>query len=869
MPRPAVEPGAVLVRVRYSLISAGTELASVAPPADPNAPALDKGLAYATLAWSYLGKAVRDPHKAANRLAAIARRQLAELQPTKTASSPASHPTTVSPRWEKVAATEFDQREAGLRFVSDPSPSLYQALSAPLQVPQGYSVSVELQGELDGPMALGILGDGRNSWVGNVVLGNGTIDDRIAFDAGENTEITIVFSNANAGRPVNVNLSGIVVTMTPPAADGLPASEMGDLGWSLGYSVAGEVVAVGEGISDLAPGDLVACAGAGKANHADFVSVRRNLVTRVPVGCSLKAAASSTIGSIALQGVRRAQPLLAETVCVIGLGLIGLITVQLLKANGCIVLGFDPDPARIDRAKSLGADHCASDPDTFARVVRDNTRGRGADRTLLTAATKSDAPINMAMTVTRMKGVVVIVGDIGLNVDRAQFYRKEIDLLMSTSYGPGRYDSSYEDEGRDYPFAYVRWTLNRNMSAYLDLIAAGKVDFDALIDAIVPIDEAPRAYKLLATPGSEKPLGVLIHYPDVAAPAALGFDSERIALRGHAKPRQGRLQYALVGAGGFGTAMLAPQMAKRADRFFLRAVVSRDAVRGGMFARNNRVEVLASSISAVLQDPEIDLLVIATRHNEHADQVIAGLQAGKHVFVEKPLAVNWQQLTQIVETYQALPQPPALGVGFNRRFSPALAALRSELSGRQAPVMISYRLNGGYIPPDHWVQTAAGAGRNIGEACHMYDVFRSLTVAPVRSISAQSIDPGSQPYLRNDNFVATLTYGDGSIGTLVYTAQGPRQGMPKERIEVFCGGEAWIVDDFCKLVRVSDGTVLWEGAVDKGHYEELSRFGDAIAEGGELPISFQEIVETTAVSLHIEDLLQEGGGSVMLDHMVE
>ena len=355
--------------------------------------------------------------------------------------------------------------------------------------------------------------------------------------------------------------------------------------------MACEVAAFCAGFADLALDDLVAAAGAGQANPADFVSVPRNLVCRVPTGYDLKHAASATLGAIALQGVRRAAPQLGERVVVLGLGLIGQITIQLLKAAGCRVLGLDLDPTRVERARSLGLDAGASDADTFKGLVRDLTEGHGADRALMTAATKSSAVINLAMELTRAKGTVVIVGDVGLHVDRAVFYRKEIDLLMSTSYGPGRYDPAYESEGRDYPYAYVRWTLNRNMQAYLELVATGKMNFEALVDRIVPIEEAPATYTELANAADALPLGVLLHYADDAEADAA---PTQVMLAGHRRAPPDRINYALVGAGAAGAAMLVPQMRKRADRFFLRGVVSRSGTLGSNFARDNHGEVLTS-----------------------------------------------------------------------------------------------------------------------------------------------------------------------------------------------------------------------------------------------------------------------------------
>ena len=370
------------------------------------------------------------------------------------------------------------------------------------------------------------------------------------------------------------------------------------------------------------------------------------------------------------------------------------------------------------------------------------------------------------------------------------------------------------------------------------------------------IDEAQAAYAALAGAAATPPLGVLIRYPDDSRALPEPADATRITVRGHKPARSELINYALVGAGAFGMSMLVPQMKKRKDRYFLRGVVSRNSTQGGNFARDNGVEVLATELKTVLDDPSFHLMVIATRHHEHAAQVVECLKAGKHVFVEKPLAISWSQLDAVVSTYNGLEDKPLLMVGFNRRFSPAVTEVRKLVAGRRAPLMIEYRLNGGYIPLDSWVQGEQGGGRNIGEACHMYDVFRSLTGAPVKSITATPIDPGTLPYLRNDNFAATLGYEDGSVANLVYTALGPKTGMGKERIEVFCDGDAFVVDDFKKLIRASDGNVLWQnGDPDKGHAEELSLLGDALATGGPSPIPFDEIIETTAVALHVEDLL--------------
>ena len=858
VPRPVVDRGSVLVRVQYSLISVGTEIAPLRSTAQqaPDSTAVERGVEYAARARHYFKASLRDPRKAAARVQQIARRQMKRLlpaRPTAVARAVAVGELT----WTQASASASVTVAGGVvSLVTDDTPAGYQIMTQAVAVPSDQVPVVRVEGRVDsGRIAIGLLNETRDKWLGTRTYEAGPFEDTIIFDPAGSAAVTLVVTTAEAPAASRVTLSSVEIGMAPPNIGGLALSELDTQGWTIGYSAAGEVVAVGEGVSDLARGDLVACAGAGQANHADYISVKRNLVCRVPGGCPPTLAASTTVGAIAMQGIRRAAPQIGERIAVIGLGLIGQITAQLLRAAGCTVVGLDLDATRVERAKALGMAHGASDGEVFKALVRDVTGGFGADRTLITAATKSNVLINLAMDVTRRKGTVVIVGDIGLKVEREVFYRKEIDVLMSTSYGPGRYDTSYEVDGHDYPFAYVRWTQNRNMQSYLELIASGRIDIQPLIDRVISVEDAPAAYRELANGGGTLPLGILIRYPADERELPEPADATRVVIRGHRRPREGALQYALVGAGAFGTSMLVPQMSRRPDRFFLRGVVSRSGAQGNNFAREQRVELLTSNLDDALNDPSFDLVVIATRHHEHAPQVIRSLRARKHVFVEKPLAITWNELSEVVETYTSAADPPLLMVGFNRRFSPAVQMVKSKIAGRRAPLVIEYRLNAGYIPLDHWVHTEQGGGRNIGEACHMYDVFRSLTGAPAVSVLAEAIDPGALPYRRNDNFSATIRYEDGSLAHLLYTALGPKTGLPKERVEVFCDGETYIVDDYKSLTKASDGAVLWSGEQDKGHYEELSRFGDAIARGAESPIPFDELIETSAVALQVEDRL--------------
>ncbi len=647
----------------------------------------------------------------------------------------------------------------------------------------------------------------------------------------------------------------VAATAKPQGEGPSPAEalEIDHIGHNIGYSVAGEIVGIGAGIEDLAIGDRVAACGAGLANHAELVSIPRNLVVRVPGSVGLEEAAASTIGSIALQGVRRTAPQLGERIVVIGLGLIGQLTVQMLKASGVVVIGHDLSSARCARALGLGARKASPDVEELRRTIRDLSAGHGADAVVITAASKSDALINLAMELCRRRGRVVIVGDVGLKPERTHFYRKEIDLLMSTSYGAGRYDPSYEEGGRDYPLAYVRWTLNRNMQAFVDALESGQVSVKAVTDRVIPFDQAPETYRELASASGEPPLGVVLDYGGEAARAESAID-----ISGHrAAPAPGPSSYALVGAGGFGTTLLVPQMDRLKDLFFLRGVVSRDVIRGGNFARQNRVEVLATDLAAALGHEDLRHFVISTRHHEHARQVVQCLDAGRSVFVEKPLALTWDELDAVRASFEKSSRR-FLMVGFNRRFSPAARKLKEILATRRSPLVMCYRLHAGYIAPDHWVQGPEGGGRNLGEACHMYDLMRYLSDSPVRSIEATAIS-APPPFLRTDNFSATLGYEDGSLGTLIYTSLGPKGGLGKERLEIFCDGEAYLLDDFKRLVRQSTGEALWESSeTDKGHFSELKETGERLKAGLGAPIDFEELAETTAVSLAINDRILGG-----------
>jgi predicted dehydrogenase/threonine dehydrogenase-like Zn-dependent dehydrogenase len=605
-------------------------------------------------------------------------------------------------------------------------------------------------------------------------------------------------------------------------------------GLPTGYSAAGVVVAVGDEVEGFAVGDRVACAGAGIANHAELIDVPVNLAVRVPDGLALADAATVTLGAIALQGVRRAAPTLGEAVGVIGLGILGQLTVQLLRANGCRALVTDLDPARVAQAVAHGGEDASGD---FAERCRALTGGFGADAVIVTAATASSEPMHDAAQACRRKGRVVIVGDVGLELRRSDLYAKELDVVMSTSYGPGRYDDVYELEGQDYPLGYVRWTENRNMAEYLRLLCDGALRLDDLDRREYPVEEAQRAF-------ADKPLLALLEYPERG-------EAESRTLRLRSLPaRAGVVRVALVGAGAFAQGSHVPNLLKLRDRFEVRAVMSRTGSTAKAVANRVEAAYATTSLDEVLADDDVDLVLISTRHDLHARQALQALEAGKHVFVEKPLALNEEELAAI-EAFFAGRDAPLLMTGFNRRFSPAAVRARELLAGRASPLVADYRMNAGFIPLDHWVHGPEGGGRNIGEACHIYDLFLSLVGAPVESVSATAIRADGTSLAANDNFTATIGYGDGSVCTLTYTALGNRD-HPKERLEVFADGMVLTLDDYKSLAVAGRGSG-WRGTTQqKGHLEELQALARAVRDGGGWPIPLEEQLQAMRVAFAVE-----------------
>lgn len=625
---------------------------------------------------------------------------------------------------------------------------------------------------------------------------------------------------------------------------------------AVGYSAAGTVLEVGGGVDDLRVGDVVACAGAQCAHHAEIICVPRNLTVPVPSSLDTRSACTATLGAIALQGVRRAAPTLGETFVVIGMGILGQLAAQLLKANGCKAIGVDLDRGRLALARRLGLDATVH-PDDGVDVeqVARLTDGIGADGVIITAATPSNAVVSSAFEMCRRKGRVVLVGDVGLALNRADFYEKEIDFLISTSYGPGRYDRRYEEEGLDYPVGYVRWTENRNLSAYLGLLAAGEVEVGPLISATHDLSEAASAYESLKS-AEDRPLIVVLSYPQAGAPQA-----ERVVANPRAAAARGdQVRFAVVGAGAFAKGMHLPNLQALADAH-LQAVVDRDGVAAKAAAEQFGAAYATTDFDRVLEDRDVDAVLITTRHHLHAALALGALRAGKHVLVEKPLALTRQELAEIERFFAEAgdAETPLLLVGFNRRFSPYARRL-AELTGERAEAMIvDYRMNAGHMPPDHWVHGPEGGGRNLGEACHIYDLFTFLTGSRVERVRADAIRPRTQHAARNDNFVAAFGFEDGSVAALTYTALGSKE-HPKEQMEVFVDGKVVVLDDY-RTLRVAGARrgALRTRAARKGHREELAAFVEAIRAGGDWPIPLWQLVQATRMALDVEEAVTANG----------
>ena len=625
---------------------------------------------------------------------------------------------------------------------------------------------------------------------------------------------------------------------------------------ALGYSSAGTVVAVGEGVSDINPGDRVACAGAGHAVHAEFACVPRLLVARISSETvSLDEAAFTTLGAVALHGVRNADVKLGDLVAVIGLGLLGQLTVQILKAAGCCVLGMDISAERAQLARRLGADAVSTSSSAFQELCQQQSGRHGADAVLITAQTDSNDPVDLAGAVARNRAVIVAVGTVAMDIPRRFFYEKELDFRVSRSYGPGRYDAAYEQKGIDYPIGYVRWTETRNMEAFLKLLADRKLDLHPLVTHRFPIARAYSAYDLITGKTHEPFLGVLITY------AELADDSRQVNIAAPARPTAGEksIRIGLLGAGSFATTTLLPAIKRVGGVEMIVACAA-----NGSHARHASGKFGFRSCTTdereILDNPEVNTVVIATRHHLHAAQVIAALNSGKHVFCEKPLCLNEAELSSIAAAHHDQanhvqnPNRRLLMIGFNRRFAPLAVRLKSFLQEVHEPLAIHYRVSAGFLPADHWLNDPLqGGGRIIGEVCHFVDFLCFLTGTSPVEVETRGL-PNSGQY-SNDNVVCSLRFAGGSQGAISYLANGDRS-FSKERIEVFGGGRVAVLEDFRRLELVRGGKKRVLRSLlrqDKGHRDEWEAFVSAIRTGKESPIPFREIVGAMLATFTLEE----------------
>lgn len=624
-----------------------------------------------------------------------------------------------------------------------------------------------------------------------------------------------------------------------------------DLPTALGYSSAGTVIAVGEGVGDLNVGDRVACAGAGYAIHAEAACVPRLLCAKIPDGARFEDAAFTTVGAVALHGLRIAEVKLGDTVAVIGLGLLGQLTVQLLRAAGCVVIGMDIDAERVRLAIRSGAVAATASADEFRDLCWQQTRGFGVDAALITAETASSDPVNLAGWVARDRAIVTAVGTVGMDIERKAFYEKELDFRISRSYGPGRYDSVYEQKGRDYPIGYVRWTETRNMEAFLQLLHEEKLDVQALITHRFPIEKALAAYELITGKTSERFLGVLFTYSPTAILASR-IELVAPAARGNEKS----VAVGLLGAGAFANGTLLPAM-KASDGVALVACCAATGAHSRSTAEKFGFRSCTTNEQEVLSDPAVNTVVIATRHHLHARQVLMALGAGRHVFCEKPLCLTEQELHEIVEfrAFQASEGKPAqlLMVGFNRRFSALAGEMKDFLHGA-GPLVMHYRVNAGFIPLDHWVHDPEqGGGRIRGEVCHFVDFLGYL--AGSTPIGVQALPLSQEGRSSDENVVVTIRFANGSVGTIHYVANGDKS-FSKERVEVFGGGGVAVLEDFRRLELVRGGrrkVVESRFKQDKGHRAEWKACAQAILGSGPEPIPFPEIVASTLATLRIAE----------------
>jgi len=607
---------------------------------------------------------------------------------------------------------------------------------------------------------------------------------------------------------------------------------------ALGYSSAGTIIELGENMDGFHVGQRVACAGGGYASHAEYVTVPRNLLAPIPDNLDFESAAFATLGAIVLHGFRLAEPKLGETVAVIGIGLLGLMTMQIAAAAGCHVIGIDIDPARVELAESLAFSACSRPQAVDATQAF--TANRGADAVIICADAASNDPVQLAGQIARDRAKIVATGAVGLEIPRKIYFAKELSFINSRSYGPGRYDASYEEGGADYPIGYVRWTEGRNLEAVVDLLASGKLDVKNLITHRLPIENATEAYEIITGKQEEPFIGVLLTYPE-AGNQKSGTRIDFPTITRHLS----LVELGMIGAGLFANATLLPAL-KKTD-IELVGIASAGGLKAQHSAKKFGFSYATSSADEIINDDNVNTVAILTRHDQHADLVVQGLKAGKNVFVEKPLAVNSEQLSVISEQLRNT-QNAILTVGFNRRFAPLAQELSAFYADRVEPLYVHYRINAGYLPLNHWIHDPEqGGGRIIGEGCHFIDFVTFLVGESPISVSTHAL-PDNGKY-REDNVSMTFTFPDGSIAVVDYLANGDKS-VPKERVEVFGGGKVATLNDYRSLEMIHDGKrkmIKNRLGQDKGWKDEMGALIEAV-KTGKPPIPYDQLIGVTKAS---------------------
>jgi predicted dehydrogenase len=620
----------------------------------------------------------------------------------------------------------------------------------------------------------------------------------------------------------------------------------------LGYSCSGVVIAAAEDVQSFQPGDRVACGGGGYANHSALNFIPQNLAVKLPPAVKLDEAALTTIGAIAMQGLRQSETRFGETVAVIGAGLVGVLTIQLARAAGCRVVAIDSNPGRSEEATKLGASLGLSSNDADIKLAVKEFTGYGADVVIITAATPSTGPIELAAAIARDRGRIVVVGDVGLGVSRPNVYLKELSITLSRSYGPGRYDSGYEEGGIDYPVGYVRWTEKRNMEAFVQFLEAGTISVAPLIEKRYPVEQGDKAYDQLRNSDAYT---ILIEYPD--APDDRGKSAVPSSPTARQAGKSTRLNVGCIGAGGFARNVIIPALRERKD-VRLESVATASGI-GAQSACKSFGFAKAQRPIELLQDQQTDMVFVLSRHDSHGQYVVTCLANHKPVFVEKPLAITTEELEEIRCAYESerdRANSPFLMVGFNRRFAPMTEKLQQFFAKRQEPMMVNVRVNAGYLGPDHWTQQKLGGGRIIGEFCHFVDWTRAVVNSPIHTVSAHALPDGSR--YNRDNVAVTLSFLDGSVANLTYLANGDKS-VPKERFEIFCEGGVAILDDFSVLELSRNGkTTRTKSCRDKGHRREIDLTISHAHSGQPSPIPFEQLVEVSSTCIAIHKSIATG-----------